>query len=357
MIDADELASAVAACVAGRHPDGLIVVAGGAVECRWGGAADVRVEVEGLEVEGELATAAGVEVVRWLRGRGEVDVETDGTVLTLVDGRDRLEVACGPPPGAMGARQWDSAGMVPVGIGLDVVASAVFAASTDTTRPILCGAMVDTRGALVTDSYRLVALDAEDDDRPSAIIPARFIALAAKHCPGGELEVDGREVRVSAGRVRMVGRLTEGDAPDGRRLIPDAEQAAVRVTVPAGELAAAVRSMPAGDWPVELRCRATGGTHAETGRRIAEIEVAVIRSGERRVGATAVVGHVEMDGLDEFDCGLNPQYLAEMLGWAVSQGDERPTIEAVDALKPLVVRTSLDGVEATQLLMPVRTSR
>jgi DNA polymerase-3 subunit beta len=109
------------------------------------------------------------------------------------------------------------------------LAQVVFAASTDETRPVLTGVLLQSQKgtlyAAATDSYRLAEKKLiKTAQEISLLVPAAALQELLRILPDGleEVEViaDAQQVLFRAGDLELVSRLIDATYPDYRKLIP-----------------------------------------------------------------------------------------------------------------------------------------
>ncbi|MGC5614666.1 DNA polymerase III subunit beta [Georgenia sp. Z1491] len=214
-------------------------------------------------VEAEVETAGTVLVVgrlladicRALPAR-PVDVEVDGTRVTLTCGASRFTLTSMPVEEypALPAMP-DKAGTIDADVLAQAVAQVTTAASRDETLPLLTGVRVEIEGdsitLLATDRYRLAMRElpwhpAGDDVSAVALVRARTLSDVAKSLTSaGAVEVDldtsgaGSLIGFEAGGRRTTSLLVDGDYPPVRRLFPD--ETPTHAVVDAAELIAAAK--------------------------------------------------------------------------------------------------------------------
>lgn len=209
------------------------------------------------------------------------------------------------------------------------------AASTDNTRPALCGIHFGPGYAEATDSYRLAHCALPEVDQPDVNVPQPALRIALAGQP------DSLEVRTSERlatftapglRTSWTTRLIEEEFPPTRRFLERTSKH--ELTVDCADLSAAVN-------------RAVALGEAD-GARI------VLRYSDGRLDVTATrfdVGNVsatvDADGDFTDRLAFNPGKFLDLLAAA---GDGSVTFQIVDHMKPVIV----DAGNVALLLMPVR---
>jgi len=213
-IDGRTLAEALAKVLAGNPQDGMVALGGGAVSCVWGAAADVRVQVDDLDLDPVLVD--GRPLAAWLRARKDHDVTIKVDDGRLVAHAETATFECRP---SLDDREpWAELDLPELDIDLAMLGRVAFAASPDASRPILMGVMITPEGVAATDSYRAAYVHADLAERASIIVPAPAVRLAAKLCGTDDsvpVRSDGRVAQFDAPGVQVRCRLTQGDPPGG----------------------------------------------------------------------------------------------------------------------------------------------
>lgn len=184
-----------------------------------------------------------------------VDVETDGTKVTLSCRRSSFHLATMPEaeyPALPGLPA--ILGTVPGDSFAKGVAQVIIAASKDDTLPILTGVRMEIENELITllatDRYRLAMREipwqpANPGTSTSALVKAKTLSEVAKTLGGsGELNLaladdDSRLVGFESGGRTTTSLLVDGDYPKIRSLFP--ESTPIHAVVSTQELVEAVR--------------------------------------------------------------------------------------------------------------------
>ena len=114
-----------------------------------------------------------------------------------------------------------------------LIRSTVYACSTDDSRPLYTGALLEKRGteltAVGTNTHRLaiktVLLENGDDSEFSLLIPARVLKEIAANLNGDlpedvVLSQENRQILAQVGNLKIISSLIEGNFPDFRKPIP-----------------------------------------------------------------------------------------------------------------------------------------
>lgn len=280
---------------------------------------------------GRVVVSGGESGVRVEAGRAEFSLST-----FAVDDFAR------PPSGEVGA---------PCVVGAAELARALKqvgrAASTDEGRPVLTGVLLVLEGGglklVSTDSYRLAVADVvvkQGDHQGQVIIPNRALLEFGRYLSSGvdetaTIELGQSQAVLSAGRVRLVTRLIEGEFPNWRRLLPENQQCCLEMK--REEFAAAVGRVglvAQANTPVrfhlggEVQLTATESGVADA----AETVDSATYQGEPMV--TAFNAKFFLDGLDGLEA-------------------DDAVLELTEPTKPATLR-SKDQTNFMYLVMPVR---
>ncbi len=231
---------------------------------------------------------------------------------------------------------------------VDALRQVVSAASVDESRPILTGVLLaaeaDGLRLVATDSYRLAVRDLPGvsilAEGQTVLVPSNALKELSRLLGDAEsivLRLGERDASFEVGNVVLMTRLIEGDFPNYRGLIPQAQPN--RLTVGREALLDALRR-------VRLLAR-----EATPVRLVSSADSLELLAVTQDVGQAHEVLDAKYDGA-ELTVAFNPEYL--MAGLEVSPGDE-VTLETIDALKPALLR-SIDSEDFLYLLMPVRVS-
>jgi len=222
------------------------------------------------------------------------------------------------------------------------------AASTDDSRPILTGVLMEAAESglrlVATDSYRLSVRDLPGAsvlaEQPYVLVPSRALGELARLLSDDvdvTLKLGERDAAFVVGDVRLITRLIEGEFPNYAGLIPKGHPN--RLTVARVELLDAVR---------RVRLLAQEST---------PVRIAMSSDGLELIAMTQDIGqaHEAVDATyagEELTVAFNPQYLLD--GLDVAPGDE-VVLETIDALKPALLH-AVGHEDFLYLLMPVRVS-
>lgn len=232
------------------------------------------------------------------------------------------------------------------------IAQTVFAAATNTARPVLSGLLFDLKKdslkLVATDSYRLaekkVVLKEKVEFDLQAIVPAKTVGELGKIISKSsaeeiEITVSKNQILFVAGDTKMISRLIEGKFPDYEKIIP--KQGKTKVSVKTDELSLVVRR-------VGLFARENNNN----------IKLSVTNDGKLTVSTDETkVGEekAELTGLVEGEnnkIALNSQYLLDVLNFIQA---EEITIELDDKLSPAVIKIAKESEKTYMyIIMPLK---
>lgn len=304
---------------------------------------------------GEMMRSLAAGQVSLFHGEGEVEIGS---------GRGRFRVKALAPddyPALPLEEREQEGGVVSVGVEATTLAEAlsqvIVAASGDESRQVLTGVLWEISSGSVTlaatDSYRLGVRTFDIAGGPTTdrkvVLPARALAELARALQGGSGEVQitikenlaavtvPRSAEGSGVGEAVIGsRFIEGEFPNYRQLIPEGYPNALTVNREALlEVTKRVGLLAQNNLPVKLNMAS-------------ELEVSAHTPD---VGEGQEVLDAEYDG-EPLVIAFNPQFLYD---GASALGTEKVVVEAIDGLKPAIIRGEGD-TDFTYLLMPVRLS-
>lgn len=236
---------------------------------------------------------------------------------------------------------------------LDVaISQTVFAAATNTARPVLSGILFDLKKdhlkLVATDSYRLAEktvplLEPVDFDL-QAIVPARTVGELGKIINKSDVEsveitVSKNQILFVVGNTRMVSRLIEGKFPDYEKIIPHSSK--TRIDVKTNELSLVVRRVAlfARENNNNIKCSVTNDGKL------------TVSTDETKVGEEKAEINGNVSG-ENNKIALNAQYLLDVLNFI--QADEI-SIELDDKLSPAVIRITKESEKTYMyIIMPLK---
>ncbi len=226
----------------------------------------------------------------------------------------------------------------------------VFAASLNTSRPVLSGVFLfssDNNLKLVaTDSYRLaekVVVTIKKPTEPvSCIIPARTMLELAKIIS----KAQGKEVKINISKnqvlftvdgVELISRLIEGKFPDYDKIIPKEHKTKIEVSVEDLSLVLKRVSLFARENNNSIKLSATNDGKL------------TISSEETKVGEEKAEVSIHMDG-ENNKISLNAQYLLDVLTYIT---DDKVSILINDKTSPAVIKPVKED-DYVYIIMPLK---
>lgn len=215
------------------------------------------------------------------------------------------------------------------------IQETVFAASVNTSRPVLSGVFVSSceEGIklVATDSYRLaektIKLDKKPESEVNCIVPGRTMMELAKILG----KADGKEVEVNVAQnqilfkvdgIELISRLIEGKFPDYEKIIPQDKKSVCEVSVESLSLVLK---------RVSLFARENNNS----------VKVAVsddgkmtISSDETKIGEEKADILIKLEG-ENNQISLNSQYLLDVLNFV---NDEKVMMTINDRTSPAVIK-------------------
>ena len=230
------------------------------------------------------------------------------------------------------------------------VMQTVFAASTNTSRPVLSGVyfdvVKDNLKMVATDSYRLAEKSIALVEKPAGvvqcIVPARTVMELGKILNKAmeeftEINISKNQVLFIVGDVQLMSRLIEGKFPPYEKIIPASTK--TKVEVNSEELANVVRR-------VSLFARENNNSIKVSATNDGKL---AISTDETKVGEEKSEINVKVDG-ENNKIALNAQYLMDVLNFI--QSDE-VLLEMDDKLSPAVIKPSKKQ-DYVYIIMPLK---
>jgi DNA polymerase III subunit beta len=229
---------------------------------------------------------------------------------------------------------------------LDAIACVGRAAGRDESRPVLTGIFVNTAGGrlamVATDSYRLSVKETElagAAPELDAIVPARALDELRRIAGGAdliELAVLDNHVAFGANGVWLTTRKIDGQFPDHTKLIPEAGEFTVDLSLPRAEVLDVVRRMGVmAHRSSPLRLRLAEG----------ELTVSVRTPDVGEARESLPVGYSG----EPMEIGFNAAYLQDGIE---SVGGDDLSLKLINPLRPGLVQGPEEGFR--YLIMPIR---
>ena len=233
----------------------------------------------------------------------------------------------------------------------DLIRRTTFACSTDETRPVFTGALLELEGNAVrmvaTNVHRLAInegkLEESFDRKDTYIVPKRVLE-ELQHITSSEIpeEVTVRctrsEMSFETEKVYLTSRLIEGQFPDYRRAIPP--EFSTRVTLKTADFLAAVSR-------VGLIARSSEYNTVKLIFNMGEVHIS---SDNPIVGKAEETVPAVIDG-EDIKIAFNASYLLDVL--KIVNGEEF-VLSLNDSLKPAALRDP-EKEDFVYILTPVRT--
>lgn len=230
------------------------------------------------------------------------------------------------------------------------ITQTVFAASTNTSRPVLSGVLFDVKKdvlkVVATDSYRLaektIRLKDKTEIEVECIVPARTVMELGKILSlSGEKEVEmsvsKNQVLFVIGDIQLMSRLIEGKFPPYEKVVPKETKTKLEVLDEA--LANVVRR-------VSLFARENNNSIKLSATNDGKLTVS---TDETRVGEEKAELNVKING-ENNKIALNAQYLLDVLNYIQS---DNVLVEIDDKLSPAVVRPAKEK-DYVYIIMPLK---
>ncbi len=230
------------------------------------------------------------------------------------------------------------------------ISQTVFAASSNTSRPVLSGVLFDVKKdkvkVVATDSYRLaektITLKEATDVEIECIVPAKTVMelgkiLSRETGENVELSVSKNQILFVAGDVKLMSRLIEGKFPPYEKVVPKETKTKVEVLDEA--LANVVRR-------VSLFARENNNSIKIAATNDGKLTVS---TDETRVGEEKAELDISMSG-ENNKIALNAQYLLDVLNYIQS---DKIQMEIEDKLSPAVVRPVKEK-DYVYIIMPLK---
>lgn len=237
---------------------------------------------------------------------------------------------------------------VPIKNFKEAVDQVAFAASSNTSRPVLTGVLFrvkkDELKMVATDSYRLsektLKLKEGVKEDIDCLVPARTVVELGRILTDGdaiEVQVAKNQVLFKAGDTVLTSRLIEGSFPEYEKILP--KETKTKCEVDVEELVVAVKK-------VSLFVMETNNN----------IKVAVTNDGkivlatdETQVGEGRSDVEAKVSG-DNNKVALNAQYLLELLS---SVHGSEISFELIDKVNPVLIKP-LKKTDYRHIIMPLK---
>lgn len=239
---------------------------------------------------------------------------------------------------------------IPTRILEKAITQTVFAASTNTSRPVLSGVLFNVSNGILkvvaTDSYRLaektITLEEKTDLDIECIVPAKTVMelgklLARVEEKEVEVSISKNQVLFVAGDIRLMSRLIEGKFPPYEKVVP--KETKTKMEILDDALANVVRR-------VSLFARENNNSIKLSATSDGKLTVS---TDETRIGEEKAELDIKMEGEDN-KITLNAQYLLDVLNYIQSDNIH---LEIDDKLSPAVVRPAKEK-DYVYIIMPLK---
>jgi len=230
----------------------------------------------------------------------------------------------------------------------DAINETVFAASMNTSRPVLSGVFMASSGKnlklVATDSYRLAErkVEAEINGDFTCIVPARTMIELSKIVGKVEKEqvkisVSKNQILFSVNGIELVSRLIEGKFPDYEKIISKDHKTGFEVSVE--DLSLTLKR-------VSLFARENNNAVNLSATNDGKLTVS---SDETKVGEEKAEVLITMNG-ENNKISLNAQYLLDVLTYI---NEEKVKVEINDKVSPAHIKP-LKREDYLYIIMPLK---
>lgn len=232
----------------------------------------------------------------------------------------------------------------------EAINEVVFAASLNTSRPVLSGVLLLVNGDSVklvaTDSYRLaerkITLASKVSEDISCIIPAKTLIELGKIISKSDnkevkINVSTNQILFTAGDIELISRLIEGKFPDYEKIIPKDNKTKFEVSVEDLSLVLKRVSLFARENNNSIKLSATNDGKL------------LISSDETKVGEEKAEVMIKMEG-ENNKISLNSQYLLDVL---TCVNKDKIEFLMTDKVSPATIKPA-GGKDYVYIIMPLK---
>lgn len=232
----------------------------------------------------------------------------------------------------------------------EAITETVFAASLNTSRPVLSGVYLYSKDKEVrfaaTDSYRLAEKTIDIENKPngdiSCIIPARTMMELSKIISKSgddevKVSVSKNQILFLIGDTELISRLIEGKFPDYEKIIPKENKTKLEISTENLSLVLKRVSLFARENNNSVKLSATNDGKL------------TVSSEETKVGEEKAEIAIKIEG-DNNKISLNAQYLLDVLTYI---GEDKVTFSLNDNVSPAVIRP-VKGGDYVYIIMPLK---
>jgi len=226
----------------------------------------------------------------------------------------------------------------------------VFAASMNTTRPVLSGVFLRSYAKglkiVATDSYRLAEKTLEISKMPSeevsSIVPAKTLMELSKILSKSEekevkVNISKNQILFKVDGIELISRLIEGKFPDYEKIIPKDKKTKFEVSVEDLSLVLKRVSLFARENNNSVKLNVTNDGKL------------TIASEETKVGEEKAEVSIKIEG-DNNQISLNSQYLLDVLTYV---DDDKIVFTMNDKTSPAGIRP-IEGDDYVYIIMPLK---
>ncbi len=232
----------------------------------------------------------------------------------------------------------------------EAITETVFAASTNTSRPVLSGVLMTSVGKnlklVATDSYRLaerkVELVKEPKSDLSCIVPSKTMLELSKIISKSDskelkVNVSKNQVLFSVDGIEFISRLIEGNFPDYEKIVQKDHKTKIEVSVEDLSLVLKRVSLFARENNNSIKLSATNDGKL------------LVSSEETKVGEEKAEVMIKMEG-ENNKVSLNAQYLLDVLTYI---NDDKIVFSLTDKVSPAQI-TPVKREDYLYIIMPLK---
>ena len=230
------------------------------------------------------------------------------------------------------------------------ITQTVFAASANSSRPVLSGVLFDLdRDSLkivATDSYRLAERKIHLKEKTSislqSVVPSRTIVELGKILSKAqeeslEINLTKNQVLFTVGTIELTSRLIEGKFPDYEKIIPKSTK--TKITVSTEDLSLVIKR-------VSLFARENNNSIKVAATNDGKL---IVSTEETKIGEEKAEVMVKVDG-ENNKIALNAQYLLDVLTFIQA---DKVLLEIDDKLAPAVIKPA-ENKDYVYIIMPLK---
>jgi DNA polymerase-3 subunit beta len=231
----------------------------------------------------------------------------------------------------------------------NLIKQTLFAVSTDETRPILTGSLLETGNGKMTmvsiDGYRMAlkSVNIENIESSKTVIPGKTLSEIIKILNSSSdqeaiVEITDKYIAFEIEGIRLISKILEGEFIKYEQIIPTEFNTQIKIN--AIELHKAIDR-------ASLMAREMRSATVKMSFQDQYVEISSISE----VGSVKDKVNIILDG-ERLEIGFNPRYLSDVLRVIES---EEVVLELSSSLSPCIIRPTNDD-QYTYLVLPVRMS-